>query len=96
MEKEIYTGGSSYDRINKKFVDDEGMERIESMLKEMELSLSDDHGYSFYYRPKDRSWWIYSQKENYNTVLEKSTANGIKKKYPYADLNNRKPVHWLD
>ena len=98
MEKEIYKGSVSYDKSNKTFIDDEGMIQIDSMLKEMEYCIgsnASDKG-EFYYRPKDDSWWRYLQYETYDTTLERVTREHIEKNFPYVELDNRKPVHWLD
>tara|TARA_B100000989_G_scaffold297035_1_gene281681 strand:- start:859 stop:1152 length:294 start_codon:yes stop_codon:yes gene_type:complete len=97
MEKEIYKGTIDFDDVNDEFIDDEGMIKIESMLKEMELCLGDDRQEgSFYYRPKDDSWWHYIQYETYDTTLERVSREHIESKFPYIRCEDRTPVDWLD
>ena len=96
MEKEIYKGGSSYDWDSKEFIDDTGMIQIESMLKEMELCMGYHLGHSFYHRASDDTWWDYSQCENYDTTLAKTSRAYIESHCPEVDCEDRVKVHWLD
>ena len=97
MEKEFYKGKSRFDHGINKFIPDEGMIKIRSMLKTMELCLADDHGEgAFYYRPSDDSWWHLHEYETSDSLLERVTREYIEKNYPYVECDNRIRVDWFD
>jgi hypothetical protein len=97
MEKEFYKGKSKFDHSTNKFIDDEGMIKIDSMLKTMELCLGDDRSEgSFYYRPSDDSWWHLSEYETSDSTLERVTREHIEQNYAYVKCDKRVPVDWLD
>ncbi len=96
MKKEFYRGKSRFDHSIDEFIDDEGMIKIESLLKEMELCLGDDRCEgSFYYRPSDQSWWHLREYETSESTLERVTREHIEKNYPYVKCDKRVPVDWL-
>ncbi len=96
MKGEFYKGKLWFDDSIDKIMPDEGMIKIESLLKEMELSVSDDRCEgSFYYRPSDQSWWHLREYETSESTLERVTREHIEKNYPYIECDNRVKVHWL-
>ena len=97
MEKEFYKGTVDYNWITKKFIPDEGMIKIESMLKGMELCMQNEshNEGTFYYRPSDQSWWHLREYETSDSTLERVTREHIEKNYPYIRCDDRVKVHWL-
>jgi hypothetical protein len=97
MEKEFYKGSLDYNRATKKFIPDEGMIKIESMLKTMEFCLGGNHNEgTFFYRPSDDTWWHLHEYETSESLLERTTREHIEKTYTYIECDNRIRVHWFD